>query len=185
MAGTKKNNGGGARRAGNGGRRADGGAMREELHAVHTGEAVDILLVEDNATDAELTMRVLKSRKVANTLHWVKDGAAALDFLFGVGEYADRRGAAAPRVVLLDLRLPKVDGLEVLARIKHDPALKRVPVVVLTSSKEDCDVVRSYELGVNSFVSKPVAFEEFSKVVADLGFYWMLVNRVPGGQNGA
>lgn len=183
MGATKKSNGNGSRRPGNG-RTCNGGSSNgRQLPDAAT--PVDILLVEDNATDAELTMRVLKSRKVVNALHWVKDGAEALDFLFGTGAYADRNPAAVPRVVLLDLRLPKVDGLEVLARIKNDPKLKRVPVVVLTSSKEDRDVVQSYELGVNSFVSKPVAFEEFSKVVADLGFYWMIINRGPGRSDGA
>lgn len=140
---------------------------------------VEILLVEDNPTDAELAMLALKERNLANKLVWVKDGAEALDFLFATGAYTGRRVGNGPRVVLLDLRLPKVDGLEVLRRIKADERTKRIPVVVVTSSKEDRDVVASYDLGVNSFISKPVEFDEFAKVVSELGFYWLFINRPP------
>jgi len=140
---------------------------------------VEILLVEDNPTDAELAIMALKERNLANKLVWVKDGAEALDFLFATGTYAGRRVENGPRVVLLDLRLPKVDGLEVLRRIKADERTKRIPVVVVTSSKEDRDVVASYDLGVNSFISKPVEFDEFARVVSDLGFYWLFINRPP------
>ncbi len=149
-------------------------------------EDVEILLVEDNPTDAELATIALKERNLANKLVWVKDGAEALDFLFATGAYSTRNVTNVPRVVLLDLRLPKVDGLEVLKRVKSDERTKRIPVVVVTSSKEDRDVVASYDLGVNSYISKPVDFDEFTKVVSELGFYWLLVNRPPvkGNWNG-
>jgi len=142
-----------------------------------TNTAVDILLVEDNPTDAELTLRALKKHNLTNNVEWVKDGAAALDFLFRRGDYAVR-GNSNPRVVLLDLRLPKVDGLEVLKQMRANEPTRLIPVVVMTSSKEERDVVASYQLGANSFVSKPVGFEEFARTVAELGLYWMLVNRV-------
>ena len=140
---------------------------------------VEILLVEDNPTDAELAMVALKERNLANKLVWVKDGAEALDFLFATGAYADRRVENGPRVVLLDLRLPKVDGLEVLRRLKADERTRQIPVVVLTSSKEDRDVAECYSLGVNSYIGKPVEFDEFSKVVSELGLYWLLINQPP------
>ncbi|NEX21056.1 response regulator [Thiorhodococcus mannitoliphagus] len=139
---------------------------------------VDILLVEDNPNDAELAIRALRKNNLANHLEWVKDGAAALDFLFHRGSYADRP-QQLPRVVLLDLRLPKVDGIEVLTAIRGDPTTRELPVVVLTSSREEQDLVMTYQLGVNSFVAKPVAFDEFARTVASLGMYWVLVNRVP------
>ncbi len=137
----------------------------------------EILLVEDNPTDAELCMRALKKNNLANGLVWVKDGAEALDFLFKRGAYADRINKQNPSVVLLDLRLPKVDGLEVLRAIKADASTSLIPIVVLTSSTQDQDVVASYKLGVNSFVSKPVEFNAFMKVVSELGLYWLLINR--------
>ena len=140
---------------------------------------VEILLVEDNPTDAELTMRALKKNNLTNKLVWVKDGAEALDFLFANGTYADRSQADLPKLVLLDLRMPKVDGLEVLQKIKADEKTKKIPVVVLTSSKEDEDIVESYELGVNSYVSKPVEFDEFTEAVSTLGLYWILLNKPP------
>lgn len=148
-------------------------------------EDVEILLVEDNPTDAELATLALKEHNLANKLVWVKDGAEALEFLFATGAYAGRKLENGPRVVLLDLRLPKIDGLEVLRRLKGDERTKRLPVVVVTSSKEDRDIVASYDLGVNSYISKPVDFDEFSKVVSELGFYWLLINRPPiQGQHG-
>lgn len=140
---------------------------------------VEILMVEDNPTDAELAMVTLKEHNLANKLVWVKDGAEALDFLFATGAYAERRIGNVPRVVLLDLRLPKVDGMEVLRRLKADERTKRIPVVVLTSSKEDRDVAESYNLGANSYISKPVEFDEFARVVSELGLYWLLINQPP------
>jgi two-component system response regulator len=140
---------------------------------------VEILLVEDNPNDAELAIRALKKNNLANKLLWVKDGAEALDFIFATGEYAHRNVVDGPKVVLLDLRLPKVDGMEVLRRVKGDERTKTIPVVVLTSSKEDRDIVESYKLGSNSFISKPVEFEAFAKTVSELGFYWLLVNQPP------
>lgn len=140
---------------------------------------VEILLVEDNPTDAELAIRALKKAKLANNLVWVKDGAEALDFIFATGAYAGRSVRNGPRVILLDLRLPKVDGMEVLRRVKGDERTRTIPVVVLTSSKEDRDVAESYRLGVNSYISKPVEFDQFAKTVAELGLYWLLVNHPP------
>ena len=139
---------------------------------------VEILLVEDNPDDAEVTLRALKKHNLGNRVEWVKDGAEALHFLFGDG-VPGVAGGTIPRVILLDLRLPKVDGLEVLQKIKADPRTKQIPVVVLTSSTQDQDVQKSYALGANSFVSKPVRFEEFADKVAKLGMYWMLVNKPP------
>jgi CheY-like chemotaxis protein len=138
---------------------------------------VEVLLVEDNPTDAELCIRALKSHNLANRLMWVKDGAEALDFIFARGKYTDRANATNPHVILLDLRLPKVDGTEVLRSLKSDEATRSIPVVVLTSSKEDRDIAESYKLGVNSYISKPVEFDEFSETVAKLGMYWLLINR--------
>ncbi len=143
----------------------------------NVNEHVEILLVEDNPTDAELCMRALRKHNLSNRLVWVKDGEEALDFLFERGKYAGHDGR--PKVVLLDLRLPKVDGIEVLRKVKADERLKAVPIVVLTSSKEDRDVIDSYALGANSFVSKPVEFSEFADAVARLGLYWLLVNKPP------
>jgi two-component system response regulator len=144
----------------------------------------DILLVEDNPSDAELTLRTLNKHNLAKQIEWVKDGATALDFLFTRGDYADRAGAPPPRVVLLDLRLPKVDGIEVLQQMRADERTRLIPVVVLTSSKEERDIVATYQLGVNSFVAKPVAFEEFARTVTELGLYWLLINKAPtpGGE---
>lgn len=143
----------------------------------HNGNAVEILLVEDNPTDAELCIRALKKNNLANRLVWVKDGAEALDFIFATGKYAGRDMAEVPRVILLDLRLPKVDGIEVLRKVKSEEMTKTIPVVVLTSSKEDRDVVESYKYGVNSYISKPVEFDEFADTVTHLGMYWLLLNR--------
>lgn len=139
----------------------------------------EILLVEDNPRDAELALRALKKNNLANKVTWVKDGEQALDFLFGTGTYADRDAKNVPKVVLLDLRLPKVDGLEVLQKMRADERTRLIPVVVLTSSTQDKDIIESYKLGVNSFVSKPVQFEEFVKTVSELGLYWLLINKPP------
>jgi two-component system, response regulator len=140
---------------------------------------VEILLVEDNQTDAELTIRALKKHNLGNKLVWVKDGAEALDYLFARGNYSARDINHSPKVVLLDLRLPKVDGLEVLKTMRSADETRLIPVVILTSSKEDRDIVESYKLGVNSFISKPVEFEEFLNTVSELGLYWLLLNKSP------
>ncbi|NYB51884.1 MAG: response regulator [Methanobacteriaceae archaeon] len=142
-------------------------------------EDLEILLVEDNPTDAELTMRALKRKNLANKLVWVKDGEQALNFIYAQGQYADRDPQDLPKLILLDLRMPKVDGLEVLKTIKADERTSKIPVVVLTSSQEDRDIVESYKLGVNSYVSKPVEFDDFIEAVSTLGLYWMLINKPP------
>ncbi len=140
---------------------------------------VEILLVEDNEYDAELTIHALKQHNLANHLYHVEDGVEAMEFLTGTGRYADRDSTATPRVVLLDLKLPKLDGAEVLSRIRADERLKHVPVVVLTSSREERDLVRTYACGANSYVVKPVEFSDFTAAVADLGMYWLLLNKQP------
>jgi two-component system response regulator len=140
---------------------------------------VEILLIEDSPEDAELTIRVLKEQNLANRLVWLKNGAAGLDFLFGRGAYADRNIIETPRLVLLDLNLPRIGGLEVLQQLKADPRTRKIPVVVLSSSTQDKDILRTYDLGVNSYVSKPVHFEEFASVVTQMGLYWMLINKPP------
>ena len=142
-------------------------------------ELVEILLVEDSDEDAELTIRALKQKQLANHLVRVRDGAQALDFILATGRYADRAGKPRPRVVLLDLKLPKVDGMEVLRRLKEDPSTRGIPVVMLTSSKEDRDLEKAYRLGVNSFVVKPVEFDKFVAAVELLGLYWALLNQNP------
>lgn len=141
--------------------------------------AVEVLLVEDNPDDAELTTRVLQKQNLANRLVWLKNGAQALDFVFARGAYAGRRVDDTPRLLLLDLSLPKVSGLEVLQQVKADPRTRKMPVVVLSSSTQDKDILRTYDLGVNSYVSKPVQFEEFARVVTQLGLYWLLINKRP------
>jgi two-component system response regulator len=137
---------------------------------------VEVLLVEDNPSDAELTVRSLKKHNLANRLFHVKDGAEAIDFVFAQGTFADRRVENVPKVVLLDLKLPKIDGIEVLRRIKSDDRTKIIPVVVMTSSREDRDLVDCYNLGVNGYVVKPVEFEDFARAVSELGCYWLLLN---------
>ncbi len=141
--------------------------------------AVDILLVEDNPQDAELTIRALKKRNLANRLFTVEDGAEALDFIFCRGRYASRLDADHPKVILLDLKLPKVNGLEVLQAIKADERTHLIPVVIVTSSHEDPDVLAAYKLGANSYVVKPVEFDAFTEAMRYIGFYWLLVNQVP------
>ena len=139
-------------------------------------EAVEILLVEDNPADIELTLLALQQHKLANRIHVVRDGEEALDFLFCRGGHSQRRPDEAPRLVLLDLKLPKVGGMEVLKEIKNDPRLRPIPVVIMTSSKEERDLVESYQLGVNSYIQKPVDFDQFRKVVGQAGLYWLVVN---------
>ena len=141
--------------------------------------SVEILLVEDNPDDVELAMHALKRHNIANLIHVARDGAEALDYLFGTGAYADRDVNDHPKVVLLDLKLPKVDGLEVLRRIKSDPRTKRIPVVMLTTSREERDVLASYDSGVNSYITKPVDFEQFTEAVRQLGLYWLILNEPP------
>ncbi|HEY8784420.1 MAG TPA: response regulator [Mucilaginibacter sp.] len=142
-----------------------------------TESIVEILLVEDNPHDAELTIRSLKKVNLSNRLIHVKDGAEALDFIFAKGAFANRQIENKPKVILLDLKMPKVDGIEVLRQIKSNDMTKRIPVVVMTSSKEEQDVVTSYNLGVNSYVVKPVDFESFAKAVSELGLYWLITNQ--------
>jgi CheY-like chemotaxis protein len=140
---------------------------------------IEILLVEDNADDLEMTLHALRKGKIANHVQVVRDGAEALEFLFCEGAFAGRKMEQGPKVILLDLKLPKVDGKEVLARIKNDLRTKHIPVVVLTSSKEQSDVIESYNLGVNSYIVKPVSFELFVAAVLELGMYWLLLNQAP------
>ncbi len=142
-------------------------------------DAVEILLVEDNPNDVELTLRALKKHNLANNVMVVRDGAEGLDFIFGEGAYADRSLEKSPKLVLLDLKLPKVDGLEVLRKIKSDERTKVIPVVVLTSSKEEPDIIESYKLGVNSYMVKPVDFDKFIECVSEAGLYWLVGNEPP------
>lgn len=137
------------------------------------------MLVEDNLSDAELIIRALRKVNLANHLIHVKDGEEAIDFIFAQGKFSEREMKNIPRVILLDIKMPKVDGIEVLRRIKSNEETKSIPVVIMTSSKEEQDIVKSYELGVNSFVVKPVDFNSFSKAVSELGLYWVLINQPP------
>lgn len=141
--------------------------------------SVEILLVEDNPADAKLTIRALKSHNLCNNLIHLTDGAEALDFLFAKGNYASRTIHDKPKVILLDLNMPKIGGIEVLRQLKADQRTCFIPVVIMTSSREDKDIIDSYSLGVNSYIVKPVGFQNFSKAVAELGLYWMLLNEVP------
>lgn len=141
-------------------------------------QSVEILLVEDDPADAELTLRALRRKHLANNVNWVKDGVEALNFIFRRGEYAGRNNHQ-PRLILLDLKLPKVDGIEVLRQLKSNDETRTIPVVMLTSSAEESDVVKSYKLGVNSYIVKPVDFEQFGETVANAGLYWMLMNKAP------
>jgi two-component system response regulator len=138
-----------------------------------------ILLVEDNPDDEMLTLRAFKQNNIANEVIVARDGAEALEYLFGTGQYEKRDLSIMPAVILLDLKLPKVDGLEVLRRLRADDRTKRLPVVILTSSKEERDIVSSYDLGANSYIHKPVDFDRFTKAVGQLGLYWLLLNELP------
>ena len=140
------------------------------------GKEVEILLVEDNPNDVKLTLRALKKHNLANKVHVVIDGAEALDYIFTQNQYAHRRIEDIPKVILLDLKLPKVSGLEVLKKIKTDERTKSIPVVILTSSREEIDLIKSYELGANSYIVKPVQFDKFMSSIAELGLYWLLLN---------
>jgi two-component system response regulator len=142
--------------------------------------SVEVLLVEDNSNDAELTIRELKKHNLANNLFHVKDGEEAIEFIFGEGRYAESRDPFyRPKVVLLDIQMPKVNGIEVLQRVKSDPRTRATPVVILTSSKEDPDIQKCYDLGANSYIVKPVNFESFAQAIRNLGFYWLLINQKP------
>ncbi|HLC83509.1 MAG TPA: response regulator [Bacteroidia bacterium] len=140
---------------------------------------IEILLVEDNMSDAEMTMRALRKNNLTNNILHLKDGAQALDYIFAEGAYSNRKIENIPKVILLDLKMPKVNGIQVLQRIKSDERTKKIPVVVLTSSKEDPDIKECYSLGVNSYVVKPVQFEQFVKTISDLGLYWVILNQPP------
>jgi two-component system response regulator len=142
---------------------------------------IEILLVEDNPEDVELTLRAFRKNNLSNKIHVARDGEEALECLFGTGRYKDGSPCSNTRMILLDLKLPKVDGLEVLQRCKSDPRTSRIPVVVLTSSREERDMVESYKLGVNSYIVKPVDFPQFTDAVRQLGLYWMVLNEVPNG----
>lgn len=146
-----------------------------------TEQSVEILLVEDNPHDVELTLRVFNKNHLTNRIHVARDGAEALEYLFCTGAYAARNIEDRPKLVLLDLKLPKVDGLQVLQRLKGDPRTRALPVTVLTSSREERDLVESYRLGVNSYIVKPVNFDQFAETVRQIGLYWMLLNQPPGG----
>jgi len=142
-------------------------------------DKVEIILVEDNPHDAELALRALKKQGLANNVQVLQDGAEALDFVFCKAKYSNRETCKLPKLILLDLKLPKVDGLEVLRRIKSDPRTKAIPIVILTSSQEEPDIAESYHLGVNSYIVKPVDFDKFFEAVSNLGLYWMLLNKLP------
>jgi len=142
-------------------------------------QTVEILLVEDSAHDAEMTMRVLKRRGIVNEIAWVKDGVEAVEYLFCEGEYADRDNGM-PKLVLLDMKMPRMDGLQVLKQLKSSEKTKHIPVVMLTSSQEESDLMNSYSLGVNSYIVKPVDFEQFDETIAQVGMYWAVVNQAPG-----
>ena len=140
-------------------------------------DQIDILLVEDNPLDAELTMRGLKDQKLANKITWVKDGEEALDYVFRRGAYAERKDGG-PRLILLDLKMPRVGGIEVTKAIKGDERTKRIPIVIMTSSKEENDIIDSYNLGANSYIVKPLDFGALADVARQAGFYWLAINRV-------
>lgn len=144
-----------------------------------TDRQIEILLVEDNNDDVELTLHALRKENLANRIHVARDGEEALEFLFCNGVHADRSFDRPPRLVLLDLKLPKVDGMEVLRKIKGDPRTQSIPVVILTSSKEERDLVQGYGLGANSYIQKPVDFDQFRETVKSVGFYWLLINQAP------
>jgi two-component system response regulator len=144
---------------------------------------VEVLLVEDNIHDAEMTIRALKKVNLANNLVHVKDGEEALEFIYARGRFSDRQPSSLPKVILLDIKMPKVDGIEVLRQLKTNEFSKSIPVVIMTSSKEEQDIISSYELGVNSYVVKPVDFEGFARAVSQLGMYWLLTNQAPIPQN--
>lgn len=141
-------------------------------------EQIEILLAEDSVSDAEMALRALKKNNLSNRVTWVKDGVQALDFVFGRGQYAGRSGN--PKLIMLDIKMPKVDGIEVLRQVRANEGTRTIPVVILTSSAEERDVMESYKLGVNSYIVKPVDFHQFAQVIVQVGLYWAVVNRAPG-----
>lgn len=148
-----------------------------------TNQPVDILLVEDNPEEAQLAIRSFKKGNLANHLLHIDDGETALDFIFARNQYAQRDPGNLPKLILLDLKLPKVSGLDILRAVKQDPQTRKIPVTVLTSSREEPDIIACYDLGVNSYIVKPVNFESFSRAVAELGMYWMFLNVPPPTNN--
>ena len=155
--------------------------MTDQISEQFSDQSVFILLVEDNPADSELAIRALRRGRISNQIQLLEDGAEALDFIFCREKYAHRQITDHPKMILLDLKLPKVSGLEVLQQLKSDPRTQMIPVVVLTSSAQDSDVIESYKLGVNSYIVKPVDFEQFNKAVEQLGVYWVLINQSPHG----
>jgi two-component system, response regulator len=148
------------------------------------GHNIEILLIEDNLHEAELTIRSLKKYNLANRLKHIDDGAEALDFIFSTGKFSNSKSPFNPKLILLDLKLPKVDGLEILGKLKANESTKAIPVVVLTSSKEEKDIIESYKLGVNSYIVKPVNFDSFAHAISELGLYWLILNQHPFETNG-
>lgn len=146
---------------------------------MEVNKTVEILLVEDSDQDAELALRALEQNKISNKIIRLKNGEEALDFILAKGEFEERSIYNQPRLVLLDLKMPKVDGLEVLKQVRSNEATKKLPIVILTSSKEESDLIESYKLGVNSYIVKPVQFDSFTKAVRDIGFYWVILNEMP------
>lgn len=144
-----------------------------------TVEFIDILFVEDSPIDAELTLLALKEENLANNVIWLQDGAQALDFIFAEGEYSNRGMDNQPKLILLDLKMPKVGGIDVVKRIRSDERTKSIPIVIMTSSKEEKDIVDTYKLGINSYIVKPVDFDKFTRSVKEIGFYWLLMNHSP------
>jgi two-component system response regulator len=142
-------------------------------------QEIEILLVEDNTSDAEMAIRALKKKGLSNNIIHVKDGAEAIDFVFGTGKFENRNVTLQPKIILLDLKMPKVSGIEVLKTLKSDERTKAIPVIILTSSREDPDIKVCYELGVNSYIVKPVGFENFTNAISELGVYWLLLNQPP------
>lgn len=146
---------------------------------MRTAEFIDILFVEDSPIDAELTLLALREENLANNVIWLQDGAQALDFIFAEGEYAARNMDNQPKLILLDLKMPKVGGMEVVKRIRGDERTKSIPIVIMTSSQEEKDIFDTYKLGINSYIVKPVDFDKFTKSVKEIGFYWLLMNHSP------
>jgi len=144
----------------------------------NTYQQLEILIVDDNFDDADLVMRALKKHNFVNHIVHLKDGADAIDYIYGLGKYSQRNTESLPQVIFLDMKMPKVGGLEVLAKLKSDPDKRRIPIVILTSTAEDPDIRKAYDLGANSFIVKPIEFENFAKTVSELGYYWLAFNKI-------